>query len=88
MCRTGGTGRTGGTVVAAWAAMVLVASAADVWETKPFTEWSDKEVEKLLIDSPWAGKASLTHAREGANLGLPDWKLMLKDMIFRGELSL
>jgi hypothetical protein len=66
------------TIAAAWAAMVVVASAADVWDTKPFTEWSDKEVEKLLTDSPWAGKASLTHAREGANLGqVPDWKLIV-----------
>ena len=30
--------------------------AADFWVTKPFTEWSDKEVAKLLSDSPWAAK--------------------------------
>ena len=29
-------------------------SAADFWETKPFLEWSDKEAEKVLTDSPWA----------------------------------
>jgi hypothetical protein len=29
-------------------------SAADFWETKPFLEWSDKEAEKVLSDSPWA----------------------------------
>jgi len=29
-------------------------------------------------DSPWAGKASLTHARAGANLGpVPDWSLIV-----------
>jgi hypothetical protein len=73
----GGMGRIVG-IVAAWAALVVVASAADVWDTKPFTQWSDKEVEKLLTDSPWAGKASLTHARDGANLGqVPDWKLIV-----------
>jgi hypothetical protein len=41
-------------------------------------EWSDKDMEKLLTDSPWAGKASLTHEREGANLGpVPDWHLIV-----------
>lgn len=69
-------GRTG--VVVVWALLTVVASAADPWETKPLTQWSDKEVEKLLTDSPWAGKASLTHARSGANLGqVPDWKLIV-----------
>jgi hypothetical protein len=28
-------------------------SAADFW-TKPFTEWSDKEAERMVTDSPWA----------------------------------
>ena len=52
-------------------------SAAAEWD-KPFTQWSDKDVEKLLSDSPWAGKASLTHEREGANLGpVPEWKLIV-----------
>jgi hypothetical protein len=52
--------------------------AAGVWDTKPFAEWSDKDVEKVMEDSPWAGKGSLTHAREGANLGtVPDWALIV-----------
>jgi hypothetical protein len=29
-------------------------AAADFWESKPFVEWSDKEVGKILADSPWA----------------------------------
>jgi hypothetical protein len=29
-------------------------AAADFWETKPFLDWSDKEAEKILNDSPWA----------------------------------
>ncbi len=33
--------------------------AADFWKTKKFTEWSDKEVQKMLDDSPWAHKDSL-----------------------------
>jgi hypothetical protein len=28
--------------------------AADFWQSKPYTEWSDKEVQKLLSDSPWS----------------------------------
>jgi hypothetical protein len=61
-----------------WSVLAVVASAAAVWDTKPFMEWSDKDMEKLLTDSPWAGKASLTHEREGANLGpVPDWHLIV-----------
>ena len=71
-------GRRGRTVVVVWAALAVVASAAELWDTKPFTQWTDKEIDKVLTDSPWAGKASLTHAREGANLGqVPDWKLIV-----------
>jgi hypothetical protein len=55
---------------------MAVAAPAVASDMKPFTQWSEKDVEKLLTDSPWAGKASLTHARDGANLGqVPDWKL-------------
>jgi hypothetical protein len=73
-----------------------VAVAADVWDAKPFAQWSDKELEKVLTDSPWAGKASITHAREGANLGsVPDWKIVvairsalpLKQALVRGEIG-
>ncbi len=28
--------------------------AADFWEEQSFTEWSDKDVQKMLADSPWA----------------------------------
>jgi hypothetical protein len=28
--------------------------AGEPWEDKPYTEWTQKEVEKLLSDSPWA----------------------------------
>ena len=65
-------------IVATWALATAVIAAADVWETTPYTQWSDKDVQKVLTDSPWAGKASLTHARQGANLGsVPDWKLIV-----------
>lgn len=38
--------------------------AADFWTTKPFTEWSDKEIAKIVSDSPWAKRVSLS-------MGLP-----------------
>jgi hypothetical protein len=28
--------------------------AADFWQVKPFTDWSDKDVQKMLTNSPWA----------------------------------
>jgi hypothetical protein len=28
--------------------------AADFWQSKPYTEWTDKEVQKLLSNSPWS----------------------------------
>jgi hypothetical protein len=31
--------------------------AADFWATKKFTEWTDKEVQRMATDSPWAQKA-------------------------------
>lgn len=28
--------------------------AAEFWERKPWTEWSEQEIARLLVDSPWA----------------------------------
>ena len=39
-------------VVALW--------AADFWQTKPFTDWDQKEAQKLLTDSPWAKRLSIS----------------------------
>lgn len=33
--------------------------AADFWQSKPFTEWNDKEVHKILTSSPWARAVSV-----------------------------
>jgi hypothetical protein len=41
--------------------------AADVWQTKPFTEWSDKDVQKIETNSPWAKQVSI--AMEGGGGG-------------------
>ena len=37
-----------------WVAACAALVAADFWEEKDFTTWSDKEVEKMLTDSPWS----------------------------------
>ena len=34
--------------------MVSIAFAADFWTTKDFLQWGDKEVKKMLNNSPWA----------------------------------
>jgi hypothetical protein len=33
--------------------------AADPWQSKPFTEWSDKDVQKILSGSPWARSVTI-----------------------------
>lgn len=37
--------------------------AIDFWEKKKFTQWSDKEVTKILTKSPWARSLSIAVAR-------------------------
>jgi hypothetical protein len=44
-------------------ALALLAAAAtlwgaEFWDAKPFTEWSEKEVNKIMGDSPWAKTAT------------------------------
>lgn len=36
--------------------------AADVWVAKPYTDWTEKDIQKILNDSPWAKKVSVTMA--------------------------
>ena len=38
----------------AWLVAGAALSAADFWEEQLFMEWSDKDVQKMLSDSPWA----------------------------------
>jgi hypothetical protein len=33
--------------------------AADIWQTKPFTEWTDKDLQKIMNNSPWAHSFTL-----------------------------
>jgi len=34
--------------------------AADFWQAKPSTEWSDKELQKMLTNSPWAREYTIS----------------------------
>jgi hypothetical protein len=36
------------------ALLPLSVFAADFWESKPFPEWSDKELQRMMTNSPWA----------------------------------
>jgi hypothetical protein len=42
--------------------------AADVW-VKPYTEWNDKDVQKIMTDSPWAKKVSVAFEGGGGGGG-------------------
>jgi hypothetical protein len=45
-------------------------AAADFWQ-KPYTEWSDKDVAKMMNNSPWAKSVSVAVAFPGAGGGPP-----------------
>jgi len=45
--------------------------AADPWQSKPFTEWSDKDVQKILTNSPWAHSVSVGGSA-GDNVPAPE----------------
>src|SRR6266699_2240804 len=42
--------------------------AADVWESKPFQDWTDKDLQKVVNNSPWARRSIATLATPGAFL--------------------
>ena len=58
-------GRILGVWVLAGAALV----AADFWDEKDFTTWSDEEVEKMLTDSPWAKRVRVSIGGPGSGGG-------------------
>jgi hypothetical protein len=43
--------------------------AADFWQTKPFTDWSDKDVQKIETNSPWAKQVSIATGEGGGGGG-------------------
>jgi hypothetical protein len=52
-------------VVSLWILACAALVAADFWETKPFLEWSDKEAERMLTDSPWASLIAIPLPNRG-----------------------
>ena len=42
-----------------WLLACAALVAADFWEEKEFTNWSDREVQKMLTDSPWAKRVNI-----------------------------
>ena len=46
-------------ILGVWVVAGAVLVAADFWESKHFTTWSDEEVEKLLGDSPWSREVTV-----------------------------
>lgn len=46
-------------VLLAWLAVHSAAAAADFWRSKTPEAWSEKEVQQLLTDSPWARTVEL-----------------------------
>ena len=52
-----------------------VLGAADFWETKPFTMWSDQELQQVTTDSPWAKKIVIAAA--GRAGGAPDTSVVI-----------
>ena len=58
-------------ICAACSLFVLLAYAGpkDFWVTKPYTEWSAKEVERILLkDSPWTYQLLLNSSSSGAQI--------------------
>lgn len=62
-----------GTLAIATASLLL---AAPFWVEKPYTQWNEKEVSKLLSDSPWVrpatvdfDMAAMRQARAGGEMG-------------------
>jgi hypothetical protein len=41
-------------IVAAFFAFAFCVAAADFWQAKPYTEWGDKDLQKMITNSPWA----------------------------------
>ena len=46
--------------------VILWAVGKDFWESKPYSEWTEKEVKKMLTDSPWVKKWYYDPSRYGA----------------------
>lgn len=51
--------------------MPALAAAAEFWDARPFAEWSDQDIQRMLTDSPWSHQVSVVvprAPREGGDL--------------------
>lgn len=58
--------------VALFAAMLLAAAtvtAGDVWKDKPYQQWDEKDLRKILSDSPWAKTVAVEKTWAGSKGG-------------------
>ena len=46
--------------IAAFFGFVFCLAAADFWQSKPASEWNEKELQKILNNSPWAHQISVS----------------------------
>src|SRR5258708_5825175 len=52
------------------ASSALLLTAADFWNSKSYTEWSVKDLQKIMSDSPWAKKTSVLSLEGPSAAGL------------------
>jgi len=55
-----------------WLGLVMVFAfaslwAGEFWEEKPYSEWTAKEAQKLMTDSPWARRVEMRMSEPGWN---------------------
>jgi hypothetical protein len=54
-------------VVGTWALLLGVAVlASDVWRDKPYQSWDEKDVQKILMNSPWSQEIEVTQPADAA----------------------
>ena len=54
--------RRHGSIAIVWLAACAVL-AADFWDEKEFTDWSDRDVQRLMTNSPWAKRITVVFPR-------------------------
>jgi hypothetical protein len=47
-------------LIALFVFFALVLAAADFWNSKPYSDWTDKDLQKIMTDSPWAKRESIS----------------------------
>jgi hypothetical protein len=50
-------------------AAAICVCAADFWQTKPYTDWSDKDIQKIETNSPWSKQVTVALPEGGGGSG-------------------